>query len=290
MMLDSSVADQITRLTLSLLEQKLEQERENMEGDSEGSSLALPHALRRRKDLLQRLWEQQLLDEHPQPRCWRGPPGGAHRSALYPEVPPVGIYQAASPPLQAPEPLRIIQHPVPQPPATIIQQLPQQPLITQIPAPQAFPTQRSGSIKEDMVEMMLMQNAQMHQIIMQNMLLKALPPAAGPGGPHTLQQVGLVGQVPRGHLSRPQKSVCLYGPCPLCQDLQRARQAILRAQRQRPAPVHHHHHYAPPVPLQASPMPGTPVGYSTWPPVVTATALPAANSFLPTMRHVAGPT
>ncbi|VTJ69488.1 Hypothetical predicted protein [Marmota monax] len=312
--------------------------------------------------------EQQLLDEHPQPRCWRGPPGGAHRSALYPEVPPVGIYQAASPPLQAPEPLRIIQHPVPQPPATIIQQLPQQPLITQIPAPQAFPTQRSGSIKEasdtvlssgcalfhtiggghshwtcpflggaglvtrgkcqetlwlqahplraifhqlcchrglalfhlasrpfwpvawtapapeysscpsptpatlslemfgwetlgDMVEMMLMQNAQMHQIIMQNMLLKALPPAVGPGGPHTPQQ-----------------------------DLQWARQVILRAQRQRPAPVHHHHHYAAPVPLQASPMPGTPVGYSTCPPVVTATALPAANSFLPTMRHVAGPT
>ncbi|XP_027778063.2 uncharacterized protein C21orf58 homolog [Marmota flaviventris] len=282
MMLDSSVADQITRLTLSLLEQKLEQERENMGGDSEGSfsvpasstfSLqvpggkearpdeALPRALRRRKDLLQRLWEQHLLDEHPQPRCWRGPPGGAHRSALHPEVPPVGIYQAASPPLQAPEPLRIIQHPVPQPPATIIQQLPQQPLITQIPAPQAFPTQRSGSIKEDMVEMMLMQNAQMHQIIMQNMLLKALPPAVGPGGPHTPQQ-----------------------------DLQWARQVILRAQRQRPAPVHHHHHYAPPVPLQASPMPGTPVGYSTCPPVVTATALPAANSFLPTMRHVAGPT
>lgn len=29
-----------------------------------------------------------------------------------------------------------------------------------------------------MVEMMLMQNAQMHQIIMQNMMLKALPPMA----------------------------------------------------------------------------------------------------------------
>lgn len=28
-----------------------------------------------------------------------------------------------------------------------------------------------------MVEMMLMQNAQMHQIMMQNMMLKALPPA-----------------------------------------------------------------------------------------------------------------
>lgn len=30
----------------------------------------------------------------------------------------------------------------------------------------------------DMVELMLMQNAQMHQIIMQGLMLKALPPAA----------------------------------------------------------------------------------------------------------------
>jgi hypothetical protein len=39
----------------------------------------------------------------------------------------------------------------------------------------------------DMVEMMLMQNAQMHQILMQNMMLKALPP--GSSGPRaaTLQ-------------------------------------------------------------------------------------------------------
>ncbi|MBZ3873012.1 hypothetical protein SUZIE_120810 [Sciurus carolinensis] len=152
-MLDSSVADQITHLTLKLLEQKLEQERGNTEVNSEG------------------------------------------------------------PPL--------------------------------VP---------------DMVEMMLMQNAQMHQIIMHNMLLKALPPAAVPGGSHIPQQ-----------------------------DLQWAPQVILRAERQRPAPVHHHHHYASPAPLQASPAPGTPVGYSTWPPVVTATALPATSSFLPTMRHVAGP-
>ncbi len=35
----------------------------------------------------------------------------------------------------------------------------------------------------DMVELMLMQNAQMHQIIMHNMMLKALPPMAmNPGG------------------------------------------------------------------------------------------------------------
>uniref|UniRef100_A0A8D2DDP9 DUF4587 domain-containing protein n=1 Tax=Sciurus vulgaris TaxID=55149 RepID=A0A8D2DDP9_SCIVU len=212
---------------------------------------ALPRALRRRKDLLQRLWEQQLLDEQPQPRARRGPPGGAPRPALHPEVPPVGVYQAASTPLQAPEPLRIIQHP---PPATIIQQL-----LAATPSPRFLflrPFLLKGS--GNMVEMMLMQNAQMHQIIMHNMLLKALPPAAVPGGSHTPQQVGSVGQVSR-------------------------------AERQRPAPVHHHHHYASPALLQASPAPGIPVGYSTWPPVVTATALPAANSFLPTMRHVAGP-
>uniref|UniRef100_A0A8D2IGF5 DUF4587 domain-containing protein n=1 Tax=Varanus komodoensis TaxID=61221 RepID=A0A8D2IGF5_VARKO len=66
---------------------------------------------------------------------------------------------------------------LPQQPATIIQQIPQYPpLITQIPPPQASVVSRSGSIKEDMVEMMLMQNAQMHQIIMQNMMLKSLPP------------------------------------------------------------------------------------------------------------------
>lgn len=40
-----------------------------------------------------------------------------------------------------------------------------------------------------MVEMMLMQNAQMHQILMQNMMLKALPP--GSTGPRAAPlQVG----------------------------------------------------------------------------------------------------
>uniref|UniRef100_A0A673FWJ5 Zgc:112416 n=1 Tax=Sinocyclocheilus rhinocerous TaxID=307959 RepID=A0A673FWJ5_9TELE len=101
-------------------------------------------------------------------------------------VPPIHIHQSAAPapppaplPPPAPQPPQIIQHTVPQQPATIIQQqLPQQqPLIAQIPPPQTFPY-RSGSIKEDMVELMLMQNAQMHQIIMHNMMLKALPPMA----------------------------------------------------------------------------------------------------------------
>ncbi|ELV13262.1 hypothetical protein TREES_T100008086 [Tupaia chinensis] len=110
---------------------------------------------------------------------------------------PVGVYTPASQPLLAPEPPRIIQHSVPQPPATIIQQLPQQPLIAQIPPPQVFPTQRLGSIKEDMVEMMLMQNAQMHQVIMQNMMLKALPPAGLI--PFTTPQTGSATGTPLGY-------------------------------------------------------------------------------------------
>lgn len=45
-----------------------------------------------------------------------------------------------------------------------------------------------------MVEMMLMQNAQMHQILMQNMMLKALPP--GPTGPRAATlQVGLGAEI-----------------------------------------------------------------------------------------------
>uniref|UniRef100_A0A8C2YNC7 DUF4587 domain-containing protein n=1 Tax=Chinchilla lanigera TaxID=34839 RepID=A0A8C2YNC7_CHILA len=221
-MLDSSAEDQMTRLTLRLLEQGL---------------LALQ--------------EQQLLDEHPWAHTWRGARGEALEPALLPEATPVGIYPTVSPPPLAPEPPRIIQHQVPQPPATIIQQLPQQPLIAQIPPPQASPTQRSGSIKEDMVEMMLMQNAQMHQILMQNMMLKALPPALDPRG---------------------------------------TRPVALRAERQKPPAVHHHHHYAPSTSLQPGSVPGASLSYSMWPPVVAATALPPATSFLPTMCHVASPT
>ncbi|XP_075853358.1 uncharacterized protein C21orf58 homolog [Microcebus murinus] len=188
-MLDSSVAEQMTRLTLRLLGQKLEQERENVDGDSEGPHLlpgeqdgpedALRRALRRRKDLLQRLREQHLLDELAQAHSWRELHGGARGPALPPEVPHAYPVVTSPPPL-APEPPRIIQHPVPQPPATIIHQLPQQPLIAQIPPPQAFPTPRSGTFKEDMVDLLLLQSAQAHQILTHSLLLQALPPRARP--------------------------------------------------------------------------------------------------------------
>lgn len=251
----------MTRLRLRLLEQMLEQERESMDraGQQEKPDPALQSALMRRKDLLQRLWEQQLMDEHSP--AWRTH-GKAIAPTLNPEVPSMDIFPAASHSLpQPPEPLRIIQHPVPQSPATIIQQLPQQPLIAQIPPPQAFPAQRSGSIKEDMVEMMLMQNAQMHQILMQNMMLKALPP--GPTGPRATT----------------------------LQDQRWVHHGVPRAEKQKPPPVHHHHHhYAPTTQLQAASAAGAPSGYAGWPPVVAATALPHAASFLPTVSHLTEPS
>nr|XP_019572616.1 PREDICTED: uncharacterized protein C21orf58 homolog [Rhinolophus sinicus] len=242
-MLDSSVADQMARLTLKLLEKKLQQEREDVEGDSEDPHLmpglspghedppdtALQSALRTRRDLLQRLWEQHLADKLL--RTWRGPSTAARGPVLSPQLPP-GSYGTTSQPLPAPElPLQVIQHQVPQPPTTIILTAP--PL-------------------SDMVEMLLLQAAQMHQVIMQSLMLQALPPSA-------------------------------LAPS-------RGPPAVPRAEKRKPPSVHHHHHhYAPPAPLQAVPAPGSPAPYSVWSPVVPATALPPAASFLPTVRHVTGP-
>uniref|UniRef100_A0A9W3FGE1 Uncharacterized protein C21orf58 homolog n=1 Tax=Camelus bactrianus TaxID=9837 RepID=A0A9W3FGE1_CAMBA len=154
-----------------VLEQKLEQERNGDEPES-----ALRRARKRREALLQRFWEQHLLEEVAQACARRGLNRGARGSALPQEVPSMGVYPAASLPPSALELPRIIQPSAPPPPAVIIQQLPQQPLIAQLPPPQAFPTQRAGSIKEDVVELMLMQNAQMHQVLVQSLMLRALPP------------------------------------------------------------------------------------------------------------------
>ncbi|KAF4092908.1 hypothetical protein AMELA_G00026300 [Ameiurus melas] len=61
---------------------------------------------------------------------------------------------------------QLIQQLVPQP-VTLFQQLPS------AMAPPA-PTLRPGHIREDLVELMMMQNAQMHQVIMNNMTMSAL--------------------------------------------------------------------------------------------------------------------
>ncbi|XP_075767444.1 proline-rich protein 29 isoform X2 [Pelodiscus sinensis] len=64
-------------------------------------------------------------------------------------------------------PVRLLQQPVPQQPVTIFQQIPG------LLSPFAQPV-RPGHIREDLVELMMIQNAQMHQVILNNMTLSAL--------------------------------------------------------------------------------------------------------------------
>ncbi|XP_072549796.1 proline-rich protein 29-like [Salminus brasiliensis] len=76
--------------------------------------------------------------------------------------------------------IHIVQQPTPQP-VTLLQQLP-----AAMASP--VPSLRPGHIREDLVELMMMQNAQMHQVIMNNMTMSALstfgymrtPEQAGP--------------------------------------------------------------------------------------------------------------
>ncbi|XP_013807566.1 uncharacterized protein C21orf58 homolog [Apteryx mantelli] len=262
-MTEPSVVDHMTRLKLKLLEKRLENERENLERMDSPPPTArnrhedmLQNALRRRKDLLQELREHHLLEELSQPPV---PAGGYCKN--YRADPQHLIYQL---PFPAPrvEPPRIIQQTMPPQPATIIQQLPQQPpLITQIPPAQPFAAPHSGSIKEDMVEMMLMQNAQMHQIIMQNMMLKALPPMAfaQPAGPSSLL------------FQHAQQDPQLPAP------------VVVKAERPRPSTVHHHHHYSPPGVLP-------PIGYSVWPPAVQSGLMGQNGAFPSMVHHLPGST
>uniref|UniRef100_UPI003AAD09C5 uncharacterized protein C21orf58 homolog n=1 Tax=Centroberyx gerrardi TaxID=166262 RepID=UPI003AAD09C5 len=267
------MVDQMTRFKLKLLEKRLENEKDNMDDRAEsalsarsydGRMDALHCALRRKRDLLQRLREQHMLEDLTRPQTWGGtrrryhpdfltapqPPQPPQPPPPPPPPAPIHIHHPAPalpallpPPPAPPQPPRIIQQTIPQQPATIIQQLPQQqPLITQIPPPQPYPAPRSGSIKEDMVELMLMQNAQMHQIIMHNMMLKAIPPMAlsPPGGPNVK---------PRG------------------------------------SAVHHHHHYGPTPAAPQLP----PIGYPPWLPMVSSVPAGQAGGHLPSIHHVTGP-
>ncbi|XP_005528996.1 PREDICTED: uncharacterized protein C21orf58 homolog [Pseudopodoces humilis] len=223
-MADPSVVDHLTRLKLKLLEKRLENEQENLEKMEMSLPAArnrhqdmLQSALRQRKDLLQELREQHLLEELSQPPAPAGGHCHDHRAAL-PQV-----YQIPFPASQV-EPPRIIQQAMPTQPATIIQQLPQpSPLVTQVLPAQPSAAPSPGSIKEDMVEMMLIQNAQMHQIMMQNMMLKALPPTV-------LTQLGGASSALPQHTQ---------------QDLQLAAPLAMKGDRPKPPVVHHHHHYPP---------------------------------------------
>ncbi|XP_032045884.1 uncharacterized protein C21orf58 homolog [Aythya fuligula] len=264
-MTDPSVVDHMAQLRLKLLEKRLEKEQENLGKMDSPVPRArnrqedmLQSALRRRKDLLQELRDQHLLEELSQPSALAG---GHLRncSAAAPH-----IYQLPFPAPQAEAP-RIIQQAMPPQPATIIQQLPQlPPLIAQIPPAQPFAAPRSGSIKEDMVEMMLMQNAQMHQIIMQNMMLKSLPSVAF--------------TQPAGSSS------------PLLQhrqqDLQLATPMAMKSDRPQLSAVHHHHHYSPPGLLPPAMPAGLLMPSGRLPPTSSAShwassTLPAVQIYLP---------
>ncbi|XP_053327558.1 uncharacterized protein C21orf58 homolog [Spea bombifrons] len=286
-MADPSLIDHMTRLKLKLLEKRLENERDMVDESEEtepstarsydGQEEALQSALRRRKDLLHKLREQQLLEEISRPHTWEGTRRPKMNIEPLHQVAPVNYYHPPPPgppvrfypPPPPPEPPRIIQQQLPQQPATIIQQLPaQQPLITQIPSPQAFQPARSGSIKEDMVEMMLMQNAQMHQIIMQNMMLKALPPLA---------------------LSQPASSA----PPPQSQSHQDSNfptSMVLRPEKIRPSSVHHHHHYTPPTLPPAPPTMQPGPGYPMWSQMMHSNPAGHMGGFPHTIHHVTGPT
>ncbi|XP_017541704.1 proline-rich protein 29-like [Pygocentrus nattereri] len=79
--------------------------------------------------------------------------------------------------------INIVQQPPPQP-VTLFQQLP-----AAVASP--VPSVRPGHIREDLVELMMMQNAQMHQVFMNNMTMSALsmfgytqtPEHTGPAAP-----------------------------------------------------------------------------------------------------------
>ncbi|XP_069790145.1 uncharacterized protein C21orf58 homolog [Narcine bancroftii] len=267
---DPSLVDQMTRLKLKLLEKKLENERENLEDQTDtpastersadGQGEALHKALKQKKGLLQKLREQHMLDECSRPHTWGGIRTQYPRLEPIQQATPIHIYH--QPP---PEQPRIIQHPYPQQPPTIIQQLPQQlPLIAQIPPPQTLPSIKSGSIKEDMVELMLMQNAQMHQIIMHNMMLKALPPMA-------FSQPGNSSGSP----------VMPHG-----QHIDSSVPLVVKAEKPRPSSVHHHHHYSSQGPPTVLPPALPPIGHPLW-----ASMLPFKPvAQQPAIQHLMGPT
>ncbi|KAJ3613830.1 hypothetical protein NHX12_020076 [Muraenolepis orangiensis] len=270
------LVDQMTQLRLKLIEKKLENERNIMDERAEsvqssrtydGEMYALHGGVRRKRDLLQRLREQHMLEELRRP-----PPFPYYQPGPGPVVLP-----ALLPPLHVPaQPLHIIQQQpaISQQQPTFIQQVPlqqQPPMSYQAPPPQfhqapppqshqALPPQshHGRSIKEDMVEMMLMQNAQMHQIVMQNMMLKALPPLGFPGLSTTF--------------------VCSQGP------------HYWPPVKSKAGAVYHHHHYGP----GSAALPPLPtLGYPAWPPMMSPAApggqAHGAHLHLPSMHFIHAP-
>ncbi|CAH1772235.1 unnamed protein product [Owenia fusiformis] len=190
---DDNVQNELSRLRLRILQEKYEREKEIGKALPFISQSQLPthpqhqsnqgierlmgfdgttrlhQAMLKRRELLDQLQMERLLEDHHRPRSYssrRKSPPSTHRSVR-------------SLPELSREPGRnILELPIHQQPEEAIElpsQLPfLQPLPNPPPQPQ-LPNQTSPG-KGDAIEMLMLQNAQMHQLIMQQMMMSALQP------------------------------------------------------------------------------------------------------------------
>ncbi|XP_052677516.1 uncharacterized protein LOC128158603 isoform X5 [Crassostrea angulata] len=246
-----SVHDHMTRLRMKMVQQKIANERDKLRPSSSESGndldeqVKLQQAMLRRQELLDKIRHEQLVNEDhgrrprshsarrrytPSPlppppsrrslpdfnrnQSYRDDNNNPYRDKDMSQVKHIIEHRVATPKQYHLPP---IQNP-PQAPVSYPQSYPQH-IIQQVPQPvvqNLVPDQRQGMFnKGDWMEMMMMQNHQMHQLVVQQMMLHSLP-----GGRMT--------QAPVTYMSEP---TVVRSPVP-------------------PA-VHHHHYQMSPPPQPA---------------------------------------
>ncbi|XP_019920767.2 uncharacterized protein [Magallana gigas] len=247
-----SVHDHMTRLRMKMVQQKIANERDKLRPSSSESGndldeqVKLQQAMLRRQELLDKIRHEQLVNEDhgrrprshsarrrytPSPlppppsrrslpdfnrnQSYRDDNNNPYRDKDMSQVKHIIEHRVATPKQYHLPP---IQNP-PQAPVSYPQSYPQH-IIQQVPQPvvqNLVPDQRQGMFnKGDWMEMMMMQNHQMHQLVVQQMMLQSLPGA------------GRMTQAPVTYMSEP---------------------TVVRS----PAPpaVHHHHYQMSPPPQPA---------------------------------------
>ncbi|XP_078079881.1 proline-rich protein 29-like [Mustelus asterias] len=146
-----------------------------------------------------------------------------------------------------PQPVQIIQQQIPQQPMTIFQNL---------SGPQHLQTPpiRNGHMKEDLVELMMIQNAQMHQVIMSNITMAALTSF--------------------GYTAQPQPAV--QNP------------VSIRLEESEPDTVYHHHYEPWPYPAYPSWPTLPPLAQTQSQPQAHHMMRLLQENLRPTVRHVSG--
>lgn len=133
---------------------------------------------------------------------------------------------------------------------------------------------------------MLMQNAQMHQIIMHNMMLKALPVMAPPSPTHTAY-LGQVHTFSSTQIKHKVIASCFKKVHVYFQDSYQAKPSFVRSDFQPSGSAVHHHHYSPTAAAPQLP----PITYHTWLPRDSPTSAGQAGEQLSPLHHVtAAPT